>query len=58
MEKAISSLDYEDRPGDKTNVILQRMQILNQACVNLNHKGCIEYAKERWAKYRANSNEL
>lgn len=58
MEKAIKSLGYEDRPGDETNVILQRMQIMNYACVNLNHEGCVEYAKERWTAYRNNPSQL
>lgn len=58
METAIDSLGFEDRAGDETNVILQRAQILNFACVNLNHEGCVEYARNRWSEFRANPNQL
>lgn len=58
MEAAIQSVGYEDRQGDPTNVILQRMQILNYACINLNHEGCVEYAKNRWEQYRATPSQL
>lgn len=55
MDTAIRSLGYEDRPGDDTSVILQRMQLLNYACINLYHTGCHEYAVERWRAYRHNT---